>query len=151
MHNATLSHKKHSLVDHLLSTVKIEGISYASIGVIKEDVIYSAFSHDTWRQYYIDHNLHAHDPTFQAAIEVPELPIFWDCVTLYTKEQIDVMRKRREVVGARGGVTFCFKRNNKKLLLTLGTPTEKEMIGTVTKALSILNVPEALCSQLSSI
>lgn len=151
MHNSVLSHKKHSLVDHLLSTVKIEGICYASVGVIKDDVIYSAFSHDTWRQHYIDNKLHMHDPTFQAAIEVPELPIFWDCVALYTKEQIDVMRKRRDVVGARGGVTFCFKKPHKKLLLTLGTPTEKEMIGLVTKVLSILNVPEILCSHLSSI
>ena len=151
MHKSVLSHKKHDIVDHLLSTVRIDGICYASIGVLKDDVIYSAFTHDKWQQYYIENNVHMNDPTFQAALEVPEMPIFWDCVSLYTKEQIDVMRTRREVVGARGGVTFSFNRNNKKLLLTLGTPTEKEMIGTVIKALSLLNVPEVLCSHLSSL
>lgn len=151
MRNEFLSHQQLDLVDHVLSTVLVEGISYASVGVIKDDIIYSAFSHDTWRQYYIDNSLHRHDPTFQAAIEVPGQPIFWDCVSLYTREQIEVMRKRRELVGARGGVTFCFNKHNKKLLLTLGTPTEKEMIGTVTKALGILNIPESLYPHLSAI
>jgi hypothetical protein len=151
MKKDVLFHKKHGLVDRLLSTVQAEDICYASIGVIKDDVIYSAFSHDKWQQYYIDNALYVNDPSFQAAIRVPELPIFWDSVALYTDAEIAVMRTRSEAVGAKGGVTLCFNAHNKKLLLTMGTSTEKTTIRAVTRALSSLNVPEILCSHLSSI
>ncbi|MCE2716037.1 MAG: autoinducer binding domain-containing protein [Pseudomonadota bacterium] len=151
MKKQVLFHKKHELVDSLLSTIHIDGICYASIGVIKNDVIYSAFSHNKWQQYYIDNELHINDPSFQAAIKIPELPIFWDSVALYTDAEVKVMQKRREAVGARGGVTLCFNSLDKQLLLTIGTSKESTMVSTITKALSSLSLPEVLCSQLSSI
>lgn len=150
MKKQILLHKKHGMVDDILSTIRTEGVCYASVGVIKDNIIYSAFSHDTWQQYYIDNELHVNDPSFQAAVRVPELPIFWDSVALYTDAEIEVMKKRCEAVGARGGVTLCFNSRDTKLLLTMGTSKESMTVSTITKALSSLSLQEILCSQLSS-
>lgn len=151
MKRQILLHKKHGLVDNLLSTIHVGGICYASIGIIKDDVIYSAFSHNKWQQYYIDNELHINDPSFQAAIKAPELPIFWDSVALYTDAEIEVMKKRCEAVGARGGVTLCLNSHNKKLLLTIGTSKENTAVSTISKALNSLSLPDILCTHLSLI
>lgn len=139
-----LLHKNHEQVDRLLSMIQDEDICYASVGVIKGQTIYSAFSNDKWKRFYVEQNLHLNDPTFQAAINVPELPIFWDCVSLYTEAQIDVMRKRSEMVGAKGGVTICFEAADKKLLITFGTSAEGTIINVATRILKSLNVPDIL-------
>lgn len=150
MKKQLLFHKKHELVENLLSAIRIEGICYASVGVIKDNVIYSAFSHNKWQQYYIDNELHVNDPSFQAAIRTPELPIFWDSVALYTDAEIEIMRKRYEAVGAKGGITLCFNTQDKKLLLTMGTSKDNMTVSIIAKALNSLSLPEILCSHLSS-
>lgn len=88
-------YRSHQQVDDILAKIQlIEGVCYASVEVIKGAILYSASSHKEWRQYYIKHDLYLDDPSFQVAIAVPELPIFWDSVALHTNEQIDVMKKR---------------------------------------------------------
>jgi hypothetical protein len=151
MDSQALVHKKHELVDSLLQAVQKEGICYASVGVIKEDIIYSAFSHPLWQQYYIENALHVNDPSFQAAINLLEIPVLWDSIPLYTNESIKVMNNRCEAVGAIGGVTICFAADRKKLLLTLGTSVKNDVIGTISNVLTSLGPQEILCSYLKSI
>ena len=151
MNSQFLVHKTHTLVDNLLQAVQKKGICYASVGVIKDDVIYSAFSHPRWQEYYIKNALHLNDPSFKAAINLLEIPFLWDSVPLYTSEAIEVMNNRSEAVGAIGGVTICFSADKKKLLLTLGTSIKKDVIGTISNALTALSPQEILCSYLKSL
>lgn len=144
--------KHHQQVDGLLAKIQpIEGVCYANVDVIKGDILYNSSSHKAWMPHYIKHDLYLDDPSFQAAIEVPEMPIFWDCVALYTEEQINVMKKRCEVVGAKAGMTIYFESPDKKLLLTVGTATEEKIMSIATTMFKVLNVPEILQTCLISI
>ncbi len=102
-------------------------------------------------RHYIKHDLYLDDPSFQAAIAVSELPVFWNSVALYTNEQIDVMKQRSEVVGAKAGMTICFETLDKKLLLTVGTTTEEKIMSVATTMLKDVKGRELLKTYLSSI
>lgn len=94
MNSEILVHRKHELADSLLEAVKQSGICYASVGVIKDNVIYSAFSHPLWQEFYIKNALHLNDPSFKAPVNMFENPVLWDSVPLYSSEAIEVMNNR---------------------------------------------------------
>jgi hypothetical protein len=151
MNSEILVHRKHELADSLLEAVKQSGICYASVGVIKDNVIYSAFSHPLWQEFYIKNALHLNDPSFKAAVNMFENPVLWDSVPLYSSEAIEVMNNRCNAVGAIGGVTICFAKDNNKLLLTLGVSEKKDVLSSISNVLSSLNPQEVLCSHIKSI
>lgn len=152
MKKQPLLYRSHQQVNAVLAKIKpIEGVCYASVEVIKGAALYSASSHKEWMQYYIKHDLYLDDPIFQAAIVVPELPVFWDSVALYTNEQIEVMKKRKEIVGAKAGMTICFETLDKKLLLTVGAASEEKIMSIATTMVKDVNGMEILETQLSLI
>ena len=115
-----LTHKQSNLVKDFCSNLLKEEITYASVGLIEGKNLFSAFSHQSWQQSYINFSLHLHDPIFIAAINTPSVPIFWDTVPKNTKKAVAIMEGRCEMTGATSGMTVSFKQDSKIFLMTLG-------------------------------
>lgn len=115
-----LVHRPSAIVEDICSSLIDKTISYASVGIIDGNTIYSAFSHKDWQDTYQNCSLHHHDPSFIGALQISSVPLFWDCVPIMTKKAAGIMQQRCEYTHISSGVTISFKGNNRFLLITLG-------------------------------
>lgn len=116
----TLIHKQSPGVEDICSSFVRGKISYASVGIIDDGIVYSAFSHKDWQDTYQNCSLLQYDPSFLGALRVGSVPIFWDTVPIMTKKAAGIMRQRCEYTGVQSGVTISFKDASRVLVLTLG-------------------------------
>ena len=89
-----LIHSSNKNIKDYCSSFLENNIAYASIGLIEGKCLYSAFTDNKWQEIYVNLSLHHHDPSFNAAIKMPDMPIFWDMVPRNTKKAAIIMRQR---------------------------------------------------------
>ena len=116
-----LVHKQNKIVDDICSSLINGKISYASAGMVDNNVVYSAFSHKKWQETYQNCSLHYYDPSFLGALQISSIPLFWDAVPIITKKAAGIMQQRCEYTRVSSGVTISFKDKTRFLLLTLGS------------------------------
>ena len=144
-----LTHQQNNLVKDFCSNLLKEEITYASVGLIEGTSLFSAFSHQSWQQSYVNFSLHLHDPSFIAAIKTPSVPIFWDTVPKNTKKAAAIMEGRCEMTGVTSGITVSFKQDSKIFLMTLGAKLNSLdlLIKLNNEILPYLNIKDILCSK----
>jgi hypothetical protein len=116
-----LVHRLNSRVADFCYALLKDEITYVSVGLIEGKSLYSAFTHRKWQEVYVNFSLHHHDPSFNAAIKIPDMPIFWDMVPKNTKKAAVIMKERCEMVDITSGITMGFKKDASLLLLTIGS------------------------------
>ena len=142
-----LIHSNNNNITECCASFLKNGITYASIGLIEGKRLYSAFTDNKWQEIYVNLSLHHHDPSFNAAIKMPNMPIFWDMVPKNTKKAAIIMEKRCEMTNITSGVTISFKTSGKLLIVTMGAKLDSQDFVTNfnENIISKLNIKEILC------
>lgn len=143
-----LIHSSNKNIKDYCSSFLENNIAYASIGLIEGKCLYSAFTDNKWQEIYVNLSLHHHDPSFNAAIKMPDMPIFWDMVPRNTKKAAIIMRQRCEMMNIVSGVTMSFKSNGKLLVLTMGAKLDSQdfVANFNENIISKLNIKDILCN-----
>lgn len=142
-----LVHSVNGNITEYCSSLLESNIRYASVGLIEGRYLYSAFTNDKWQEIYVNLSLHQHDPSFNAALKMPNMPIFWDMVPKNTKKAAIIMRQRCEMMNIISGVTMSFKNNGKLLVLTMGAKLDSQdfVANFSENIISKLNIKDILC------
>jgi hypothetical protein len=99
--------------DRFINEIKVAGINYFSLGIIKGDQIFSVFSCPQWQKFYIENQCFEFDPVVRAAYLNHDLPVDWSSVTVSKKKEAFIMQARRELTGCQEGFSILKKINNK--------------------------------------
>ena len=99
--------------DHFINEIKVAGINYFSLGIIKGDQIFAVFSSLEWQKFYIENQCFEFDPVVRAAYLNHDLPVDWRSVTVNQKKEAFIMQARRDLTGCQEGFSMLKKINNK--------------------------------------
>ncbi len=93
--------------DQFIKEMGALGIDYFSLGIIKKDKVFVAFSCPQWQKFYLESECFEFDPLVKTALLNIDIPIDWQSVTINRKKHSLIMQKRQELTGCKEGFSLA--------------------------------------------
>jgi hypothetical protein len=98
-------------VDRFINDIKLSGVEYFSLGIIKGNQIFAIFSSPTWQKFYLENQCFDYDPVIKTAYVNYDMPVDWRSVTVLLKKEAFIMEARSELTGCQEGFSMIQKIN----------------------------------------
>lgn len=96
-------------VNRFINDIKLSGVEYFSLGIIKGNQIYAIFSSPTWQKFYLENQCFDYDPVIKTAYVNYDMPVDWRSVTVLLKKEAFIMEARGELTGCQEGFSMLKK------------------------------------------